>query len=289
MSSAVPENSPVDPEIQQANDELLSSDPDLQEEDIPSSSGCPFAHHHHHHHSHSSSATTNEPLPYQFIPLPRGSHKVSDGSKGLIDNNEVSLDDLTRMTRIFYECAFQDDTLDRLIRSHHDPHAERFAKWIHQKLSGSDLWDDDRRTRDVTPVTVANERMVIVRDRTSAHVAAWFSPKRPPDQVGRRFQLDECRVWMRLHFWALRQAGLVEKSPTFADYYVRFIGHFVAVYEKRATKFARESFRWSEDPNSTQAYMHGGRIMKDVLGVGHEDAKATLPEEELDYKWPYHQ
>jgi hypothetical protein len=202
---------------------------------------------------------------------------------------EVSLDDLKQMTNNFYQLGFQDDTLDKFIRSHGDPHADRFAKWVHQKLAGSDLWDQDRQTRDLTSVTLANDRIAVVRDRTSAHIAAWFSPKRTADQVGRRFQLDECRVWMRLHFWAMRQAGLVEKSPTFADYYVRFIAHFVSVYEKTARKFARESFRWSADPKNTEAYIRNGRIMKDVLGVKHPEAKATLPEEELDYQWPHHQ
>mmetsp|Transcript_84 Transcript_84/g.140 ORF Transcript_84/g.140 Transcript_84/m.140 type:complete len:276 (-) Transcript_84:125-952(-) len=273
----------MDPEIQQASDALLASDPDLQEEHTirpssSSSSGCPFASQH-----------SREPsLPYQFIPLKSGSHKVSEGTKRLMEE-EVSFDDLKTMTHAFYQLAFQDDTLDKFIRSHSDPHGDRFAKWIHQKLSGSDLWDQDRQTRNLSPVTVANDRIVIVRDRTSAHSAAWWSPKRPADQVGRRFQLDECRVWMRLHFWAMRQAGLVEKSPSFADYYVKFIGHFVSVYEKRATKFARESFRWSADPKNTEAYIQGGRIMKDVLGVKHTEAKNTLPEEEVDYEWPHHQ
>lgn len=277
----------MDAEIQQAGDTLRASDPDLQQEDTVrlSSSGdgggCPFAH-------SSSSFDAKQALPFEFIPLNKGSHKVTEGTKRLI-KEEVSFEDLKKMTHNFYQLAFRDDTLDKFIRDHNDPHADRFAKWIHQKLSGSDLWDHDRGTRDLTPVTVANDRMAIVRDRTSAHVAAWFSPKRPADQVGRRFQLDECRVWMRLHFWAMRQAGLVEKSPTFADYYVRFIGHFVAVYEKRATKFARESFRWSADPKNTEEYLQGGRIMKDVLGVPHTAAKKSLPEEELDYQWPHHQ
>ena len=30
------------------------------------------------------------------------------------------------------------------------------------------------------------------------------------------------------------------------DYYVRFIGHFVSVYERNAPPFARESARWSQ-------------------------------------------
>ena len=46
------------------------------------------------------------------------------------------------------------------------------------------------------------------------------------------FKLDDCRVWMRLHFWAAREAGLFEgEKAAFGDYYVRFIAHFVRVYE----------------------------------------------------------
>ena len=123
----------------------------------------------------------------------------------------------------------------------------RFAKWIHQKLTGSSVWDEDRYSRDLTPHAVAGGRTAVVHDRSSAHAAAWYSPKRPANEVGRHFKLDECRTWMRLHFLAMRESGVVEKSPSFADYYVRFIGHFVSVYEGSATKFARESFRWSAD------------------------------------------
>ena len=39
---------------------------------------------------------------------------------------------------------------------------------------------------------------------------------------------------MRLHFWAMRETGIVEQSPSFAEYYVKFIAHFVSVYERSA-------------------------------------------------------
>ena len=64
-----------------------------------------------------------------------GTHRVSEGSRSLIEN-EVTLADLERMTHLFYEHAFQDVTLSKFIRNFDDPHGERFAKWIHQKLSG---------------------------------------------------------------------------------------------------------------------------------------------------------
>ena len=247
--------------------------------------------------STTSSSTTiatkvASPHPYHFVPLKMGgrggTHVPSSSSRQLLET-EVSLQDLQTMTNKFYEYAFQDETLDKFIRSHNDPHGERFAKWIYQKLSGVPIWDEDRQTRDLTPHQIAGGRTSVVHDRTSAHVAAWYSPKRPEREVGRHFNLEECRVWMRLHFWAMRESGIVEQSPSFADYYVRFIGHFVSVYEGSATMFARESFRWSSNPENITKYINDGRVMKDVLGVKYWDAITDIPEEEAnDSRWPYH-
>ena len=71
---------------------------------------------------------------------------------------------------------------------------------------------------------------------------------------------------MRLHFWAAREAGLLENAA-FADYYVRFIGHFVRVYEQAAPAFTRESERWAADPANFDAYVASGRRMDDVTGI----------------------
>jgi hypothetical protein len=229
--------------------------------------------------------------PFRFVPLGMGgkggTHVVTEGSASLLQ--EVSLEDLKKMTDSFYHKVFADSTLDKFIRSREDPHGDRFAKWIHQKLSGSYVWDLDRSVRDKTPVTVAGGLKHVVHDRSSAHAAAWYSPKRPANEVGRHFKLDECRVWMRLHFWALRESGLVEKSPSFADYYLRFIGHFVRVYESTAPMFARDAFRWSLDPINIEMYNREGR-MSDVLGLSFEEAIAQIPESEAnDFEWPYNQ
>lgn len=271
-------------DVRLAEEKLRASDGDLQQEaqvnaNETTTGGCPFGH------------SFKGALPYHYVPLRMGgrggTHMVSEGSRALIDN-EVTLDDLKTMTDAFYELAFQDQTLDKLIRSHSDPHGDRFAKWIHQKLSGSNVWDLNRRSRDKTPVEVAGGRTVIVHDRSSAHVAAWFSPKRTQSEVGQHFKLDECRVWMRLHFYALRKTGMTEKSPSFADYYVRFIGHFISVYEGAAPMFARDSFRWSGKPANVEKYIRDGRVMRDVLGRTYSEATRDLPEDELyDDEWPY--
>jgi hypothetical protein len=233
------------------------------------------------------------PIPFHFVPLKMGgesgrTHTVSKESKRLIDT-EVSLQDLMKMTSLFYDKVFQDPILDKFIRDRNDPHGIRFAKWIHQKLSGSNVWDHDRTTRNLQPITIANNIQHVVHDRSSAHAAAWYSPKRPQEDVGRHFQLDECRVWMRLHFWALRESGIIEKSPSFADYYVRFIGHFVRVYESTAPNFTRDSYRWSANPSNIDTYIQNGRRMNDVLNLSLKNAVKQIPSSEAnDYVWPYH-
>jgi hypothetical protein len=85
-------------------------------------------------------------------------------------------------------------------------------------------------------------------------------------------------LWMRLHFWAMRESGVVEKSPSFADYYLLFIGHLMNVYEASAPAFA--SFRWSTNLKNTERYIAHGRRMIDVLGLSLEDAEAQIPEHE---------
>ena len=117
--------------IQQEVEQLLAADDDLKSEVLSEKSGTVEV---------TTNKTDSSGCPFQFIPLAMGgqgrTHAVSEGSRRLIEE-EVSLEDLHRMTDLFYEKAFQDQTLDKFIHSHDDPHGARFAKWIHQKLSGS--------------------------------------------------------------------------------------------------------------------------------------------------------
>lgn len=235
-------------------------------------------------------ATT--PPSFHFVPLKMGGNgrtHVSTSESSLLLEEVGGLDSLLSMTEKFYTKVFADATLDKFIRSHDDPHGRRFATWIHQKLGGpGQLWEKDRSGRSNKPVQVAGGHHVTVHDRSSAHVAAWYSPKRPESEVGRHFKLDECRVWMRLHFWAMREAGLQELSPSFVDYYVRFIGHFVRVYETTAPMFARDSFRWSADHANIQRYIENGNVMSDVLGLSLGGAMEQIPQDESDdFDWPY--
>ena len=56
-----------------------------------------------------------------------------------------------------------------------------------------------------------------------------------------RVGIPETHSHCSLHFWAMRSCGVFERSPSFAEYYIKFIGHFVSVYERTAPAFARDS------------------------------------------------
>jgi len=272
--------------MQKEEQDFRASDPDLVEESLFEETSA----------RNNETGTTNVgSTPTTFVPLsinrfahvgPRG-HTPSEGTKSFMQN--VSLSDLQKMTDLFYQKAFRDETLDKFLQNHNDPHGTRFAKWIHQKLSGSTLWDEDRAERRANHHNQHDGQTgFLVHDRSSAHVAAWHSPKRPTHEVGRRFKLDECRTWMRLHFWAMRESGLMEQSPAFCEYYVRFIGHFVSVYESKAPLFARDSFRWSASRDNIQHYYRNGRRMTDVLGLDFSTALSQLSFSEAnDTEWPY--
>jgi hypothetical protein len=231
------------------------------------------------------------PLPLNVI---RQAHRASDETKALA-HAAGGLTVLRDMTTRFYQKAFADATLDTFIRSHDDPHGERFAMWVAEKMGLGRPWTAERQARRVCPFHAHGNSIPGAHDRSSAHFAAWHSPKRSAEKWGDHFKLDDCRVWMRLHFWACREAGLFDNSPAFADYYVKFLGHFVSVYESQAPQFARESARWSENPENITRYLENGRTMSDVIGLSLNQALAQLPEEEKGYsgssartlRWPY--
>jgi truncated hemoglobin YjbI len=198
------------------------------------------------------------------------------------------LEKLKQITTRFYEKTFADTHLDQFVRSHDDPHAERLSAWIAEKMGGGTPWSDERRTRPQEVVEAYGGMRVMVHDRSSAHFAAWNSPKRQPQVAGDHFVLRDARVWMRLMFWSAREVGAFdgEAGKAFEDWYVKFIAHFVRVYEGLAPPFARESARWSLDPEATRKYLET-HTMADVLAVSDRQAYAQLPAAERDSGWPY--
>lgn len=201
---------------------------------------------------------------------------------------------LRRFTTLFYKRCFVDLHVDKFIASHTDPHGERFATWIAEKLGDGTPWTEERRTRAPTYLRIGYDHYKVSHDRSSAHHAAWNSPKREAHKRGDRFKPDDARVWMRLHFWAARETGMFEHRA-FMDYYVRFIAHFVSVYSSKSPPFVRESARWSADPLNLRRYLDAGNVMVDVIGKPVEKALAELPAEERVYTgsrdpspvWPY--
>merc|ERR1712066_151818 len=165
-----------------------------------------------------------------------------------------------------------------------------------EKFGDGTPWTDERRTRKVDKMRIGREVVQVAYDRSSAHFVAWHSPKRASHKWGQHFQLDDARVWMRLHFWAARDVGLFEpEHAAFMDYYTRFIAHFVSVYSSKSPPFTRESARWSADQQNIDRYLLAGNRMSDVIDQPVEEALLTLPQEERYYTgssasdplWPY--
>lgn len=225
-----------------------------------------------------------------------GTHKANSATKQLV-RSIGGLPTLRSFTEIFYKRCFADPHIDKFIRRHSDPHGERFATWIAEKFGDGTPWTNERKNRPSDVMQFGHgQAQEVAFDRSSAHFAAWHSPKREAHKWGQHFVPEDARVWMRLHFWAMRDAGLFEQQyAAFTDYYMRFIGHFISIYSSKSPPFVRESARWSADPSNIERYFASGNCMTDVIGVPLDRALAALPQEERLYTgsrvgnpaWPY--
>mmetsp|Transcript_17427 Transcript_17427/g.29416 ORF Transcript_17427/g.29416 Transcript_17427/m.29416 type:complete len:263 (-) Transcript_17427:210-998(-) len=152
----------------------------------------------------------------------------------------------------FYARAFEDKHIQPFFFADDGAtaHARRLADWIIQKMGEEgNPWSDSGRSG--------------MRQRS--HFYAWHSYKRHPSLKGQRFKLDDCRVWMRLHFWAARECGLAVHRALWA-WYTAFIGHFIAIYERTAPAYAMESADWSAHPENIELYEKQDKLMCDVVG-----------------------
>jgi len=147
--------------------------------------------------------------------------------------------------------------------------------------------------------------LFVVHDRSTAHYAGWHSTKRPKEDVGTHFELDDCRVWLRLHFWACRECGLFEKDPAvcesdltsagpalraeirvqFEAWYTKFLAHFISVYRRIAPPFVPVECAWSLDKGNLDGYLAnvatGKSSMPDVINVlTDEEATRKLNDED---------
>lgn len=130
-------------------------------------------------------------------------------------------------------------------------HGQRLADWIIEKM------DPNQK-----PWTASGR----LGERTRSHVKAWNNPLRPVAERGRHFTLQDCVTWMRLHFWAMRECGLMTHAP-FLRWYIQFIEHFIAVYEREAPPFVEASAEWSANPANLSAYTAAGNLMTDVQSI----------------------
>jgi hypothetical protein len=132
-------------------------------------------------------------------------------------------------------------------------HGVRLGNWIIEKMGGEGTpWSDSGRHGL----------------RATTHGQAWRSEYRDPKDYGKRFKLDDCRIWMRLMFWSGREVGL-HHYTAFWNWYVTFVKHFIAVYEYSAPPFTEEDAEWSADPHNIQKYVEDGYAMVDVIGIEH--------------------
>lgn len=195
------------------------------------------------------------------------------------------------MTLLFYQKFFADGHLRQFLGDMHTPletHARRIAMYMAEMMGDSAMpWTKDTQTRPCAKVRLARGQSIEVNSRFSAHAAAWHSVARKPQDVGRRFKLDDCRVWMRLMFWACRESGLA-KDETFFTFFQKWVGHFIPIYEATAQVFVRAEARWSADRKNLLAYEANQRTMPDVIGVPYSIAVRGLPAAEADDQtWPY--
>jgi truncated hemoglobin YjbI len=262
----------------------MQADPDIQEE-LATLAGSNF-----------DVVRVRSNKPQKFVPfnVVNRAHKANSETRRLV--RMVGFEKLHSFTAAFYEKCFADPHVDKFIRKHSDPHSERFALWIVEKFGDGTPWTESRKSRPRDLMQIGGQVAEVAYDRSSAHFAAWHSPKREAHKIGQHFKLDDARVWMRLHFWAAREVGLFEPQyAAFMDYYVRFIGHFVSVYSRHSPPFTRESARWSANPQNIEKYLAAGNFMFDVIDKSVEDALRELPEVERTYTgsshphpaWPY--
>jgi hypothetical protein len=207
-----------------------------------------------------------------------------------------------RVTTRFYSHFHRDAYLRQFLGGLQVPletHASRLALYITETLTGdTTLWTRDMQTRPPHVIRLAGGQTSVVRSRAGAHYCAWHSVERPPQLVGRRFKLDDCRVWMRLFFLAAREEGVVfvapptseqqpestpaESESAFGSLLLKFIAHFIAVYEVTARAFTRHEAMWSADPRNVAAYVGAADyFMADVVGVPLAVAAAQVAPRDL--------
>jgi hypothetical protein len=65
-------------------------------------------------------------------------------------------------------------------------------------------------------------------------------------------------------FWSAREEGL-GANKAFFEFFVGFIGHFIAVYERQAPAYAERDAAWSGKEENVERYLRNGRVFPDIV------------------------
>eukprot|EP00605_Chrysophyceae_sp_TOSAG23-4_P001223 GSChrysophyteH1.ASY1.ANO1.1333.1 assembled CDS len=193
-----------------------------------------------------------------------GTHQCTEQAAALLADIGGS-DRIREACTRFYARAFLDETI-KLFFFEDDgaaAHGKRLADWIIEKMDPfQQPWTESGR----------------LGQRQPSHLKAWNNSKRDAKDRGKHFDLKDTRIWMRLHFWAFRECGLLDHEP-FSRWFKQFIKHFIAVYEREAPPYVEQDAMWSKNPEHTQAYETehrmadlltnpGGRTMLEIVKNG---------------------
>eukprot|EP01080_Neovahlkampfia_damariscottae_P008899 gene8899-847_t len=154
----------------------------------------------------------------------------------------------------FYARMFEDAHLKQFIfeTDGAEAHGKRLGDWIIEKMGcklEGEPWSESGR----------------YGERQRSHYKAWNNEIRDKSVRGKHFKLDDSRIWVRLHFWAVRECGLSEHVP-FWSWYKEFIEHFIGIYEYKAIAYVQKDAEWSSKKKNLQKYFHDKNMMKDVVG-----------------------
>ncbi|OQS03267.1 hypothetical protein THRCLA_21198 [Thraustotheca clavata] len=203
---------------------------------------CPF---HAHASALSPSITTRVELSVQALTF-----QATSSSAALLKDIGGG-DKIRELCTRFYARAFKDDQLKTFFFEEDGAraHGQRLADWIIQKMGGEGQpWTDSGRWG--------------MRQRS--HYKAWNCEKRDVSVRGNHFNLMDTRTWMRLHFWAARECHL-HLHTAFWQWYIDFIKHFIAIYERRASRYAKQDAAWSKEKRNLDKYVDDGYYMKDLV------------------------
>ena len=214
-------------------------------------SRCPF----HQHRNRGEFFQMHQEIPLHTVDAPRLCDVDTEPTVESADllRNIGGGDRIREICTRFYARAFVDMKLKEFFFNFDGAtsHAFRLANWIIEHMGGEGKpWFESGRWMS----------------REASHTEAWGNERREPELRGVPFKLIDCRVWIRLHFWAVRECGLAGHE-SFMRWYVTFLSYFVQIYEITAKEYVQQDSQWSGDKNNTKNYLSNGYRMVDLMGA----------------------